>query len=607
LKGTIVNTWLDSLEKLFGKEVLQDTLEAVQWNREEIISPLDDIEDKEIFKVFDHLSKKTGKKAEDIWKDVGRQNIVTFHKWFPSYFQRYSLKGFLTMMDDVHSQLTKIVKGSNPPRLVAKELSDKEVEIHYRSKRNLSSYFLGLLEGSAKFFNEKLEYKILDSGVDNEGKHFMRVHLIFEKSPDQTISKSSSKIFGLGFIRDLPLKISLFSTLMVFLTTLVLQNTLSDFQWSHGLLITGVVFVAGYLSAHFVTSPTQLFKKELDKMKNLDFGSKTHLQTNDLVEDINRDLIEVKERLKKDFLFLKGGTDDMNNFVERFSDIAKNMKELSSSIDGIVNDVAESASSQAEETENAVVILDTNISTVNNIVRDETKMKDELEDAVRSLKLSFGEIQDVNRRINGVKDNFAHVNREGKELASEAREIMNISSTVEGIADQTNLLALNAAIEAASAGEHGRGFTVVAEEVRSLAENSKEAVGEINTKLDSFITKISTFVERIETQFENLEASNQTLERVTVDNESYTEKISGVSQSIVSLVTQLSAETEKLTGVVENIHSLAAIAEENSAASQEMSSGVTQYSEKVKDLSSNIEMLQKLTGNFREELKKYRI
>ena len=607
MKGTIVNTWLDSLETIFDKKTLSDTLETLQWDRDQIISPLDDIEDEKIFKVFEHLSQKTGKSSEDIWKQVGRQNISTFHKWFPSYFQRYSLKGFLTMMDDVHSQLTKIVKGSNPPRLVARELSDKEVEIHYRSKRNLGSYFLGLLEGSASFFKENLEYHVLDSGVDNDGKHFLRVHLIFEKSPDQTIDRGTSRAFGLGFIRDLPLKISLFPTVLVLISTLILQNRMGDFHWGHSLLITGVVLVAGYLSAYVITEPTKLFKKELDKMKDLDFGSKTHLKTNDLVEEINRDLIEVKGRLQKDFLFLKGGTDDMNNFVERFSDIAGNMKELSTSIDGIVNDVAESASSQAEETEHAVGILDTNISTVNNIVKDETQMKNELEDAVKSLKLSFEEIQQVNRRINGVKNNFAHVNREGKELASEAREIMNISSTVEGIADQTNLLALNAAIEAASAGEHGRGFTVVAEEVRSLAENSKEAVGEINTKLDSFISKISAFVERIETQFENLEASNQTLERVTVDNESYTEKISGVSQSIVSLVSQLSEETEKLTGVVENIHSLAAIAEENSAASQEMSSGVTQYAEKVKDLSSNIEMLQKLTGNFREELKKYRI
>ncbi len=607
MKGTIVNTWLESLEKLYGKEALQETLEAVDWDQERMISPLDDIEDAKIFSVFEHLSRRLGKNTEELWKAVGQQNIVTFHKWFPSYFERYSLKGFLTMMDEVHSQLTKIVKGSNPPRLIAKELSDKKVELLYRSKRNLGSYFLGLLEGSAEFFNEKLQYEILDSGVDEEGKHFMRVHLGFEKSPDRTISKNASKALGLGFIRDLPLKISLFSTLVLLLTSLAFIRTVPGFQWSHGLLITGTAFIASYISAYVVTAPTKLFKKELGKMKNLDFGSKTRIQTNDLVEEINRDLIEVKNRLKKDFLFLKGGTDDMNNFVERFSEIAGNMKDLSTSIDGIVNDVAESASSQAEETENAVVVLDTNISTVNRIVKDETEMKNKLEDAVKSLKLSFGEIQEVNQRINGVKNNFAHVNREGKELAAEAREIMNISSTVEGIADQTNLLALNAAIEAASAGEHGRGFTVVAEEVRSLAENSKEAVGEINTKLDSFISKISTFVERIETQFENLEASNQTLERVTVDNESYTQKISGVSQNIVSLVTQLSDETQKLTGVVENIHSLAAIAEENSAASQEMSSGVTQYSEKVKDLSSNIEMLQKLTGNFREELKKYQI
>ena len=75
----------------------------------------------------------------------------------------------------------------------------------------------------------------------------------------------------------------------------------------------------------------------------------------------------------------------------------------------------------------------------------------------------------------------------------------------------------------------------------------------------------------------------------------------------MKLIDQLSSETKKLTSVIENIHSLAAISEENSAASEEMSATVTQYSEKVKDLTDNITMLETLTNNFKIELKKYQI
>ena len=72
------------------------------------------------------------------------------------------------------------------------------------------------------------------------------------------------------------------------------------------------------------------------------------------------------------------------------------------------------------------------------------------------------------------KEQFRNVNQQGDELAKRVESIMEIVTTVEGIADQTNLLALNAAIEAARAGEQGRGFAVVAEEIRKLADDVKQ-------------------------------------------------------------------------------------------------------------------------------------
>ena len=221
--------------------------------------------------------------------------------------------------------------------------------------------------------------------------------------------------------------------------------------------------------------------------------------------------------------------------------------------------------------------------------------------------MSFRDVQSVTQMINDVKNNFSNVNKQGKDLSSQASKIMHISSTVETIADQTNLLALNAAIEAASAGDAGRGFTVVAQEIRKLAEDSKDAVKEINQNLIFFIKQIEGFVNEIQTQYNNLEISNSTLDKVTINNQSSTNQIVGVSNIIVKLIDQLSTETNKLTSVIENIHSLAAISEENSAASEEMSATVTQYSEKVKDLTDNISMLETLTNNFRTELKKYKI
>ena len=131
MKGTVVTNWLKSMESLYGKEIVNKALLQNSWQENRIINPKENIDDESIFAVITSAAKIIGKPKELVWREIGKSNIESFSKWFPSYFERVSLKGFLMLMDDVHAQLTKMIPGAKPPRLVAKELSPDEIELRY--------------------------------------------------------------------------------------------------------------------------------------------------------------------------------------------------------------------------------------------------------------------------------------------------------------------------------------------------------------------------------------------------------------------------------------------------------------------------------------------
>ncbi|MDF2545285.1 MAG: chemotaxis protein [Anaerosolibacter sp.] len=604
MKGTVVSTWIKSLEKLYGKPTVEKAGRSIGWEVDRVITPLEDIPDHESKALIDAVAKIVSKSPGEVWREIGRSNIETFRTWFPSYFERFSLKGFLMMMDDVHAQLTKMIKGAKPPRLIATEIAEKEIEILYESKRGMFDYFLGLLEGSARFFQEKIETEILEKGTYPDGRAYLRIKIKLEKDTRHVTNYPVNRILSFGFVRSIPFKIAAAVTLI---STVIPFIKIGTNPMVNIVLILGFVFAATLAVSTLLLSPIRSIKGELDMLSDLDFANSSQIKTGDHFEDYLNQINDMKTKVKKDFLFLKGGTDDMYNFTMKFSEIAQEMKGVSDGISDLVQEVAGGAMHQAEETERSVYILNDNIDNLNKLAEQEAGSKKQLEEAVDDIRTSFQEIQGVAAMLLHMKDDFAKVNAQGDDLSKRAQDIIDIVTTVEQISDQTNLLALNAAIEAARAGEMGKGFTVVAEEIRKLAENSKDAVKTINQSLQIFTSDVKGMVEQVTNQFHRLEDSNKTLAAVASDNEKATNEITLVSNQIVHLVETLSLETKKISDVFQNIHSLAAIAQQNSAATQEMSANVIQYSNRIKDLTDYIQQLESLTSNLKIELKKYKI
>ncbi|MDB2562608.1 methyl-accepting chemotaxis protein [Sulfurimonas sp.] len=127
-----------------------------------------------------------------------------------------------------------------------------------------------------------------------------------------------------------------------------------------------------------------------------------------------------------------------------------------------------------------------------------------------------------------ITHNITSIVEQASEVGNQSQEIKNVITIIGDIAEQTNLLALNAAIEAARAGEHGRGFAVVADEVRKLAERTQKSLSEISISVNTLVQSIATIVNELEVQSGKLDEFNVVIDSM---NENTQNSFSIVSQT----------------------------------------------------------------------------
>ena len=190
------------------------------------------------------------------------------------------------------------------------------------------------------------------------------------------------------------------------------------------------------------------------------------------------------------------------------------------------------------------------------------------------------------------------VKERGQNLQRKADDITNIVSLVSGISDQTNLLALNASIEAARAGEQGKGFAVVAEEVRKLAEQSQQAVKDINDNLSYFANEINSLVSSIENQYTFLEVEASNLEKVRTVSSEANDLIKIVSNETNEAINKLNKEVTSVSDMSKNIDLLAAIAAENAASSQLVNQNVEEFTRSIQEMLITLGKVRDVGENF---------